>query len=311
MKKAPILLLVGALASSAQNGPLVSKAAPELALMGTNGKIIQVADYRAKVVMLAFLSSTCPHCKALSKNMELLEHEFGPGRFQAIGALVDQGADPNAFVRQQGLTFPVGVAPRSAFPGFLGYSPDTRTVTPNVVLIDANGVVRAQSDRLGSPDLQDPKTLRAEIQALIDPKGAGPAAATLRAAHIRRFLAAYVFPVLVGFLSIAAYQLYSRISVGAMYGTKTSKAAVFTASFAAASISLAGWSFIIRSPAMIPLYGVGVGCANVVMSQVVAIVLTKHARFRVRYPKVIWRSDEAGRAELAAHMRKAMAPAPR
>ena len=58
-----------------------------------------------------------------------------------------------------GLTFPVGIGTSDSAHDFLGLARGTRVGTPQVVMIDRAGVIRAQSERLGSPILQTPDYL--------------------------------------------------------------------------------------------------------------------------------------------------------
>lgn len=103
----------------------------------------------------------------------------------------------------------------------------------------------------------------------------------------------YVLPVVTGFVAIAAYQIYARTAMaGGGRGAK-SKLALFLVSGSAATLTLFGWMLMTRNLATIPLYGCGVGLANVVMSQIYAVTLPRHAVLRVRLPKIIWRGDAA------------------
>jgi len=122
-------------------------------------------------VLLAFLNSTCPHCKLMSKQMEWLAGEFPRDKFQPVGALIDEGADIKRFIAEQKLTFPVSVVPRSEFVAFAGLRPEAPVMAPTLVLIDHLGVIRAQSATRGSAvygmRLHDPDFLRAVIKTLV------------------------------------------------------------------------------------------------------------------------------------------------
>ncbi|HEX5431188.1 MAG TPA: hypothetical protein VFW83_04430 [Bryobacteraceae bacterium] len=99
----------------------------------------------------------------------------------------------------------------------------------------------------------------------------------------------YLWPVLVGFVAIGAYQIYAR---AALMGGRNGLA-LFLVSSLASMVSLFGWATMARSMQVIPLYGCGVGLANVLMSRIYAVTLQKHARLRVRIPRIVWRGDEA------------------
>lgn len=97
----------------------------------------------------------------------------------------------------------------------------------------------------------------------------------------------YGWPMLIGFLTIAGYQVLGRIvMIGAMKWQ-----VVFCLASVVSMMSLFGWVTMVRSIEMIPFYGCGVGIASAVMSRVYAITMPLHPRLGVRTPKVIWRGN--------------------
>jgi hypothetical protein len=84
-----------------------------------------------------------------------------------VEAAFDEKADVSAFAKQLGLSFPVGVAGRREALAFLGIAGNVRIGTPQVVLIDRRGVIRAQSAPEGSPMLQSADVLRGLIEAIL------------------------------------------------------------------------------------------------------------------------------------------------
>jgi len=163
MKRTLIALLAGTLTLSAQ-GP-VPRPAPELKIVETSGKSAMLSSYRGRVVLLAFISTQCGHCQRASLVFEQLSHEFG-GRLQVAEVAFDEAADPAAFAKRFGLTFPVGASSSDAAHAFLGVAPGARLGTPQVVAIDRTGVIRAQSERLGTPLLQTLDYLRDLLNAM-------------------------------------------------------------------------------------------------------------------------------------------------
>jgi hypothetical protein len=98
-----------------------------------------------------------------------------------------------------------------------------------------------------------------------------------------------LWPMVVGFTTILCYQIYMRIG---LMGARN-KVMVFTLSSIASMVALVGWSTIVRTTRMIPLYACGVGLASVLSSQIYAVTLPRRTRLRIVWPKVIWRSDQA------------------
>lgn len=125
----------------------VPRPAPELRIGGA-----ALSSYRGRVVLLAFISTECPHCQKASGVFERLSHEFTG--LQVTEVAFNEGADPSAFARKLRLSFPVGLSNSDAAHDFLGIARGERLDTPQVVVIDRAGVIRAQSERMGSPILQ-------------------------------------------------------------------------------------------------------------------------------------------------------------
>jgi peroxiredoxin len=159
-----VTLLLGACLGIQAQGT-VPRPAPELRIVEGSGKTTLLSAYRGHVVLLAFISTRCGHCQTASLVFERLAQEFA-GRLQVAEAAFDEGADPGAFRQRFGLTFPVGALTSGAAHAFLGIAPGTRLGTPQVVAIDPAGVIRAQSERLGTPLLQTHDYLRALIDAI-------------------------------------------------------------------------------------------------------------------------------------------------
>lgn len=145
-------------------GPL-PRPAPELKIVEASGKTTMLSGLRGRVVLLAFISTQCGHCQRASMVFEGLSREFS-GRLQVAEVALDEGADPAAFSRRLGLTFPVGSSTADAAHDFLGIGRGERLGTPQVVIIDRAGLIRAQSERLGSPILQTADYLRALLKAV-------------------------------------------------------------------------------------------------------------------------------------------------
>jgi peroxiredoxin len=177
-------LLASTLALQAA-GP-VPRPSKEFTIMLPSGKQSLLSSYRGKVVMAAFMFTTCPHCQALSKIITKLQGELGPRGFQALGiAFNDEVNTPNTaanaqvtagFVSQFQVGFPVGYAPRNSVLSYLGVSDVESWAVPQVAIIDRKGVIRAQSAARGTADLQTETYLRKYLGELLDEGGAKSAA---------------------------------------------------------------------------------------------------------------------------------------
>ena len=152
--------LIGLLASVAlcAQAP-VPRPAPELRI-GTQ----TLSSWRGRIVLLAFISTECPHCRRVSGVFELLSHEVSGLRVAEVA--FNENADAPAFAKRFGLSFPVGVSTSDLAHDFLGLPRGARMGTPQVVVIDRAGVIRAQSERLGSPILQTREYLSELLKAV-------------------------------------------------------------------------------------------------------------------------------------------------
>ena len=157
MKNVFVALFAGGLALMAQ-GP-VPRPAPELKIGAQ-----MLSSWRGHVVLLGFISTQCPHCQRASVVFEQLSREFP--KLQVAEVAFNEGADTAAFSRRFSLSFPVGTSADDQARDFLGIARGARLGTPQVVAIDKTGVIRAQSERVGSPLLQTHDFLRDLLTAM-------------------------------------------------------------------------------------------------------------------------------------------------
>lgn len=148
--------------------PLPRKS-PEFTITEAPGKESLLSTYRGKVVVLAFIFTTCPHCQVFSSAVERIYKDLGPRGFQPIDIAWNQNAQSltSGFVKQLNLSFPVGYSEYDPVMSFMGFSVMDRPVVPLVVVIDKKGMIRAQSPPQGDPNLQDEAKLRAMVESLL------------------------------------------------------------------------------------------------------------------------------------------------
>ena len=148
--------------------PLPRKS-PEFTITEAPGKESLLSTYRGKVVVLAFIFTTCPHCQVFSAAVERIYKDLGPRGFQPIDIAWNQNAQSltAGFAKQLNLSFPVGYSEYDPVMSFMGFSVMDRPVVPLVVVIDKKGMIRAQSPPQGDPNLQDETKLRGLIEALL------------------------------------------------------------------------------------------------------------------------------------------------
>ena len=149
---------------------------PEFAILKPGGGQLLLSAYRGKVVLVEFLSTTCPHCQHEAELVSKLYQEYAPRGFQALGVAFDT-TDPAAvanFSRNFQVKFPVGYSQRASVTDYLNVSVMERVMVPQVVLIDRKGNVRLQTPPESDPKVQDESFLRSHIEELLkEPGGAG------------------------------------------------------------------------------------------------------------------------------------------
>ena len=149
----------------------IPRKAPELAVQMADGQQLLLSQFRGKVVMIAFVHTTCPHCQNLSTIVERLNKEYGPRGFQPLGVAFNDNAAllvPD-FVKMLALSYPVGVASRDTVLGYLQHSYAEPLYVPQMVFVDRAGEIRAQHGGINDDFLKGDveKHLREQIESLL------------------------------------------------------------------------------------------------------------------------------------------------
>lgn len=168
----PRLFLAVALVSfSVLAQPPMPRKAPELTVVEPSGKQTLLSSYKGKVVLLAFIFTTCPHCQAECGIMSKLETELGSKGFQALAVAFNDNAGLllSDFLQKFHPNFPVGYAGRQTVTDYLQLkdTADSPWNVPQMVLIDRKGMIVAQSGPKGSEELQEEASLYKKITDLL------------------------------------------------------------------------------------------------------------------------------------------------
>ena len=123
-----VLVLLAACGS-----PVESRQAPALVLPDPAGKIVSLASFRGKPVLLNFWATWCPSCREEMPELERLSRRSA-GKFSIIGVSLDEDAKTvPPFAKTYGLTFPLPIADRKVVAAYA-----VRDL-PATYLIDAEG----------------------------------------------------------------------------------------------------------------------------------------------------------------------------
>ena len=163
------MVLVPLLTGLAAYAQQVPRPAGEFAIKMPNGQITLLSQYAGKVVVLAFISTTCPHCQHTTQVLSGLQNEYGPRGVQFLAAAYNPDAEvlvPN-FIRDFKPTFPVGSANRDSVLEYQQASLAKPVYVPELIFIDRGRVIRAQHN--GGDDFfkEQEKSIREMLDTLL------------------------------------------------------------------------------------------------------------------------------------------------
>ena len=152
--------------------PPVPRTANELTIAEPSGKQTRLTSQKGEVVLVQFLYTNCAHCQATARLYSKLQKEFAARGLRVFGVAFNDEVQSTPemireFIGTNNVTFPVGAASRDTVLSYLGISVMSRFVVPQVLVIDRSGVVRAQSEPMGSPELQDEDHMRSFLDTLL------------------------------------------------------------------------------------------------------------------------------------------------
>jgi peroxiredoxin len=158
--------------------PPMPRKAPEITILEPSGKQTLLSSFKGKVVVLAFIMTTCPHCQAECGVLTKLQGELGAKGFQPLAVAINDPSGPlvNGFVQTFHPSFPVGYLPdRQTALDYLQVSDSDkdRWVVPQLVVIDRKGMIVAQSAPKGSEELQNEDKMRKLLIDLLSPQKIG------------------------------------------------------------------------------------------------------------------------------------------
>lgn len=159
-------LLLGGLTA---NGQQVPRPAGEFAITLPNRQVTLLSQYAGKVVVLAFISTTCPHCQHTTQVLSAIQNEYGPRGVQVLAAAFNPDAVQlvPGFIAQFRPTFPLGSADRDSVLEYEQASLAKPNYVPELIFIDRNRVIRVQHNG-GDPFFNEQeKNIRETLEALL------------------------------------------------------------------------------------------------------------------------------------------------
>jgi thiol-disulfide isomerase/thioredoxin len=141
MKRILTLMFCAGMALTAQQA---LRRAPGFALPdGITGQIRDLYDYRGKVVLLEFMSTTCPHCAAFADILAQAQRKYGDrvALISIVNIPVDNPNTVRQYVTGHKVTYPILLDM-----GQMEYSyvQKPNVDLPHLYVIDANGYIRSE-----------------------------------------------------------------------------------------------------------------------------------------------------------------------
>jgi len=137
---------------------------------------ISLAQYRGKLVAVAFISTECPHCQDLTKILNTVAREYAPRGVQFLECAFNEGAERTVkdFVERFAPPFPVGWNSPAAVRTYLHYSIlDANFFVPHMQFLDRSGVVRldvpGEADFFKTPEA----SIRKQLEKMLKPAAHG------------------------------------------------------------------------------------------------------------------------------------------
>jgi peroxiredoxin len=174
MRKLFLLTLLTLASLATSSFAVTPHKSPEFVITMPDGSQKLLSSYRGKVVVLALMFTTCPHCQKTAGILAKVQTEYAAKGVQVLGATFDDGAKlrVSEFNRSLGLNFPCGTSDSPHVTEYIGLAPGQPFFVPILVFIDKAGMIRSQyigDERF----LQDQEVnIRAEIDKYLKPSGA-------------------------------------------------------------------------------------------------------------------------------------------
>ena len=164
----PLLVLIIMIAGVALCADLPRKA-PDFVIHMVDGKDVPLSTFKQKVTLVAFLSTTCPHCQHYVQILNGVNKEYAPKGVQILGAAFNDNAKTlvSDFIKQFQPAFPMGWDNHTDVLGFMQISILNPGYVPKVVFIGRGGTIVKQFE--GTDDFfKDPeKSTRATLDELL------------------------------------------------------------------------------------------------------------------------------------------------
>jgi cytochrome c biogenesis protein CcmG, thiol:disulfide interchange protein DsbE len=151
---AVVLFVVGFIAKDKKSaGKIITTGdkALEFRLPDMKGQLVNLSDFRGKIVIVHFWATWCPPCVEEIPTLAYLNQELAGGDFAMLAISVDEGGAKavGSFLKQKGLNVPVLLDPDRATSARYG-----TFKFPETYILDREGIVRYKI--IGPSNWRDP-----------------------------------------------------------------------------------------------------------------------------------------------------------
>lgn len=124
----------------------VERPAGEFVIHMLDGSQKLLSSYRGKVVVMAFMYTTCTHCQHTAGVLAKINTEYANKGVQILGIVIDKGGDKNIpnFLKITGANFPVGFSDSDQAIKFL-HGPSDGWFIPMLAFVDRHGMIRYEN----------------------------------------------------------------------------------------------------------------------------------------------------------------------
>jgi hypothetical protein len=136
---------------------------------------IALSQYRGKIVALAFIHVTCPHCQELTRTLIPIARDYAPRGVEVLECAFDADAEHlvAGFVAEFHPPFPVGWSTYTAVSAYLKYSAmNPMAFVPHMVFLDRRGIIRADIPGESNFFLDADRNIRHTLDDLLKPPAA-------------------------------------------------------------------------------------------------------------------------------------------
>lgn len=155
------------------SAPAADRRSPAFTMQRTAGTPVSLGQYRGKVVALAFIQTTCPHCQQLTTELNRIATDYKARGVQVLECAFNPDAAPALpeFLERFHPPFPVGYSTQAAVMSYLQYTVfDPRPVyVPHMVFIDRAGMIRADYPGESEFFRNAAPSIRAQLDKLLKP----------------------------------------------------------------------------------------------------------------------------------------------